>query len=231
MLVVTDAGWLLSMAMQSQGRPERAATETRRAELLVRKPAHVRLGAGAVIVLLIAGLAVAVVVSLLGSAGTTSTIPVSSTATPPPGADDSGAVAYVHILGAVAAPGVYQLREGDRVLDAVAVAGGFTPTADPRGVNLARFVVDGEQILVPELGAVVPGAPESDAGAEAGGKVNLNSATTDELEELPRVGPELASRIVAWRDENGPFAAVDELMNVTGIGEKTFDALKDLVTV
>lgn len=219
------------MAMQSEGSDEQGATGTRRAGLQVRKSAHVRLGAGAVIVLLIAGLAVAVVVSLLGSAGTTSTIAVPSSAPATTPVDGSGAVVYVHILGAVVSPGVYQLREGDRVIDAVASAGGFTPTADPRGVNLARFVVDGEQILVPELGAVVPAAPDSGAGGQETGKVNLNTATSDELEELPRVGPELASRIIAWRDENGPFAAVDELMNVTGIGEKTFDALKDLVSV
>lgn len=216
--------------MQSEGRPAHGARQTVR----VRKPAHVRLGAGAVIVLLIAGLAVAVVISLIGSAGSTSTIVVSSTASPTERAGESGAVAYVHILGAVASPGVYQLREGERVIDAVASAGGFTPTADQRGVNLARFVVDGEQIHVPEIGADSSADAIGPGGAAPGieqGKVNLNTATSDELEELPRVGPEMASRIIAWRDANGPFTAVDELMSITGIGEKTFDALKDLVTV
>jgi competence protein ComEA len=193
----------------------------------------VRLGIGALVVLLIAGLSVAVVVSLVGAAGTTSSIAVA----PSPGSSHSGesvgTVVYVHILGAVATPGVYRLRDGDRVLDAVAAAGGFTPTADQRGVNLARFVVDGEQVLVPEIGAVDPGQ-EGQSGGGAGespGKVNLNTATSDQLEELPRLGPEMASRILAWREANGPFTSIDDLRNVTGIGEKTFEALKDLVTV
>ncbi|PWC08612.1 competence protein ComEA [Mycetocola zhujimingii] len=220
--------------MQSEGSSERGPNRRRHAELQPRKPAHVRLGAGAVIVLLIAGLAVAVVVSLIGSAGTTSTLAVPATERATAQPDGAGTVAYVHILGAVASPGVYRLREGDRVLDAVASAGGFTPTADQRGVNLARFVVDGEQIHVPEIGAepsadAVP--PGQGAPGTEQGKVNLNTATTDELEELPRVGPEMASRIIAWRDTNGPFTAVDELMSITGIGEKTFEALRELVTV
>ncbi|MCP2030694.1 competence protein ComEA [Okibacterium sp. HSC-33S16] len=189
------------------------------------------------VVLLITGLTVAVVVSLLGSAGATTTLDGSPSGTPTSGTESgrgsSGQTVYVHILGAVAAPGVYSLRDGDRVLDAVAAAGGFTMTADQRGVNLARFVVDGEQILVPEMGAAPPGNGSSSGGASArdSGTVNINTATSDQLEELPRVGPEMASRIIAWRDANGPFTVVDELMNVTGIGQKTFDALKELVTV
>jgi competence protein ComEA len=188
-------------------------------------------------VLLIGGLTIAVVVSLLGSAGASSTLAVPTSAPPPSSArsnaeEPTGAVVYIHILGAVVSPGVYSLRDGDRVLDAVAAAGGFTPTADQRGVNLARFVVDGEQILVPEIGAVPPeNGQQSGGAAPAPGKININTATSDQLEELPRLGPEMASRIIAWRDANGPFTAVDDLMNVTGIGEKTFDALKELVTV
>lgn len=221
------------MALQSDPRPAHRASGRSHVALQARRPARVRLGIGAVVVLLLAGLSVAVVVSLLGSAGTTTSLAVPPTASPTGQAEASGAVVYVHILGAVASPGVYQLRDGDRVLDAVASAGGFTATADQRGVNLARFVVDGEQILVPEIGATdADGATQPGGGVEAvPGKLNLNTATSDELEELPRLGPEMASRILAWRDENGPFTAVEDLMNVTGIGEKTFDALKDLVTV
>ena len=222
------------MALQSGPRPAHRASERTLGSLRARRPAPIRLGIGALIVLLIGGLSVAVVISLLSSAGTSSTLavtpsPSSSTAHTEP----SGVAVYVHILGAVAAPGVYQLRDGDRVLDAVAAAGGFTPSADQRGVNLARFVVDGEQILVPEIGAVDAGSETSPGAgvAPVAGKVNLNTATSEQLEELPRLGPEMASRIIAWRDENGPFTAVEDLMNVTGIGEKTFDALKDLVSV
>ncbi|RLQ85989.1 helix-hairpin-helix domain-containing protein [Mycetocola zhadangensis] len=220
------------MTLQSDPRPAHRASERTPVSLRSRRPARVRLGISALLVLLIGGLSVAVVISLLGSAGSTSTLAVSPPPTLPTSTEPSGVAVYVHILGAVAAPGVYQLRDGDRVLDAVAAAGGFTPNADQRGVNLARFAVDGEQILVPEIGAGPPGtAAPPGGGATAPSKVNLNTATSEQLEELPRLGPEMASRIIAWRDANGPFTAVEDLMNVTGIGEKTFDALKDLVTV
>jgi competence protein ComEA len=112
-------------------------------------------------------------------------------------------------------------------VDAVAAAGGFTDVADQSGINLARFVTDGEQLRVPAIGEVPP-AP---AGTTAGGLVNLNTADAAALETLPRVGPALATRIIEWRDANGGFGSIDDLKNVTGIGDKTFDGLKDLVTV
>jgi competence protein ComEA len=132
---------------------------------------------------------------------------------------------YVHILGEVAAPGLYELREGDRAVDAVAAAGGFTTDADQAQLNLARFLVDGEQIVVPAVGDSP--APTG----ESGGKVNLNSADVTQLQALPRIGPAMAQRIVDWREANGRFASVEDLLSVTGIGAKTFAALKDLVTV
>jgi competence protein ComEA len=219
------------MALQSRMPPAHGAP-SRVTPVPIRQPARVRLGVGALIVLVIAGLSVAVVLSLLGSAGSTSTLADVPSRHPTAAVEQGTATVYVHILGAVSTPGVYQLRDGDRVLDAVAVAGGFTPTADQRAVNLARFVVDGEQILVPEVGAVEAADPTQPGGQSVvPGKVNLNTATSEQLEELPRLGPEMASRIIVWRQTNGPFTAIDDLRNVTGIGDKTFEALQDLVTV
>lgn len=147
----------------------------------------------------------------------------------------AGDIVFVHVLGAVISPGLYQLRVGDRVVDVVAAAGGFADTADPAGVNLARHVSDGEQLYVPEVGEVPE--PVAGRGSAQGadtvqdGKVNLNTATSIELEALPRVGPAMAQRIVDWRETNGRFTSIEDLMSITGIGEKTFESLKDLVTV
>jgi len=189
-----------------------------------------------VVALGLLGVAIAVLVTALGSHGATTEVrasPVPTTRSS--SAADSRVELYVHILGAVEHPGLFVLHDGDRALDAVAAAGGFTPTADQGQLNLARPLVDGEQIVVPEIGEappVVSGLPPPGAGAPAvGGKVNLNAADQAALETLPRVGPALARRILDWRDTNGRFTAIEDLMSVTGIGEKTFDGLKDLVTV
>ncbi len=203
--------------------------------------------------LVLVGLAIAVVITALSPQGGSTT--VSGAVSGESGADErsggaggsgagvdgagdarSRATIYVHILGEVARPGLYQLGEGDRAVDAVAAAGGFTDRADPASVNLARFLTDGEQIIVPELGAApAPAAGDGGSGGAAGaqvaGKVNLNTADSAALETLPRIGPAMAERILSWRDENGRFEAVEDLMSVSGIGEKTFEALRDLVTV
>jgi competence protein ComEA len=163
------------------------------------------------------------------------------------GGGGAGALIFVHVLGAVAVPGVYELREGSRVFDGVALAGGFSEGADQTSVNLARPLADGEQVRVLAVGEAPPvsgpgvasgGGAGSTAGgagpapgAPGGAPVNLNSATVIDLDALPRIGPAMAGRIVAWREENGPFAAVDDLLQVTGIGEKTLDGLRDLVSV
>lgn len=194
--------------------------------------ARFRVRAGAVVVLLLAGLAVAVLVSTLGSQGTiTSVQPTSSATETNAGADGVavGATIYVHILGAVARPGLYELREGDRAIDVIAAAGGFSETADRAGVNLARFLSDGEQIQLPAVGEVP--APAAGSPGTVGGKVNLNTADAATLETLPRIGPAMSARIIEWRETNGRFSAIEELTGVGGIGEKTFAALKDLVTV
>jgi competence protein ComEA len=174
-----------------------------------------------VIVLLLVGLGVAVLVTAL-SGRDGSTLPVTA---PSPVSVQSGSL-YVHVLGAVRSPGLYQLAEGGRAVDAVAAAGGFADGADETQLNLARLLVDGEQIYVPVMGEV-PVAP----GGVADGKVNLNTADQAMLETLPRVGPSLAQRILAWREANGRFSAVEDLLSITGIGDKTFDGLKDLVSI
>ncbi len=202
--------------------------------------ARVRVGVGAALILVLVGLGVAVFITAITPQGASSVVAPSalptglpSTAASSNGASGStgsnAAVIYVHILGQVNAPGLYALHDGDRAVDVVAAAGGLTPTADPAALNLARFLSDGEQIIVPALGQAVP-ASGAGAGTSIPGKVNINTADEPTLETLPRVGPAMAARILAWRAANGRFTAVEDLMSVTGIGEKTFEGLKDLVT-
>ena len=180
---------------------------------------RLRVGPAAVIVLVLVALGVAVLVTALtGRDG--SAPPV---AAPTVISIDEGEL-YVHVLGAVVEPGLYELSDGDRAVDAVAAAGGFAEGADETQLNLARLLVDGEQIYVPLLGEVAAPTPGD-------GKVNLNTADQAQLETLPRVGPSLAQRILDWRDANGRFSAVEDLLSITGIGDKTYDGLKDLVTV
>ncbi|MDO5696471.1 MAG: ComEA family DNA-binding protein [Dermatophilus congolensis] len=156
------------------------------------------------------------------------------------------ATIVVHVAGKVRKPGVVRLASGARVVDAVGRAGGMAPDADTATVNLARPVVDGEQIVVlgrgekptaVASGAAQSGAPGAAAGgaasgsAAAGGKVDLNRADQAELETLPGVGPVLAGRIIEWRTRNGRFTSVDELSEVSGVGDKTLARLTPLVTV
>jgi competence protein ComEA len=138
----------------------------------------------------------------------------------------------VHVVGAVRRAGLYRLSQGDRVADAVARAGGATRKADLSLVNLAALVSDGEQVVVPHRGAVPGGGA---AGAGAGGPgvptgpVHLNSATVEQLDTLPGVGPVTAQKIVDYRQTHGAFSSVDELDAVPGIGPARLDELRDLV--
>ena len=143
-------------------------------------------------------------------------------------------VLVVHVVGEVRRPGLYRLRDGARIADAVRRAGGASRKANLAGLNLAAPLVDGIQILVPSRvasGVTGPtaGAAEGE-GATSGVAVSLSSATVDELDELPGVGPITAQKIVDYRTEHGPFASVDDLDAVPGIGPTRIEQLRDLVT-
>ena len=146
-----------------------------------------------------------------------------------------GDTVTVHVAGAVARPGLVRLPVGARVADAVEQAGGLLLDADPAGLNLARPLADGERVDVPRLGDAAAG-PSTGTGdptpaVDADGRLDLNRATAADLEELPGVGPVLAQRILDWREANGPFTAVGQLREVSGIGERTFQGLAEQVTV
>lgn len=147
-------------------------------------------------------------------------------------------VVVVDVAGKVRHPGVYRLAVGARVADAVTAAGGMAAGVDPVTVNLARKVVDGEQIVVgmaaPPVGmpaATTGSGAEGASGTAPTGLVDLNTASTEQLDALPGVGPVLAQRIVDWRTQHGRFDSVDQLNDVSGIGDSKFADLKPLVTV
>lgn len=149
-----------------------------------------------------------------------------------PSADPGGEV-VVAVAGKVRAPGLVRLPSGSRVDDAVRAAGGALNGADTGLLNLARRLVDGEQVLVgidPPQGAA-PAAGAGAGGAGAGGLLDLNLASVSDLDGLPGIGPVLAQRIVDWRTENGRFASVDQLREVTGIGEAKYRDVEAEVTV
>lgn len=155
---------------------------------------------------------------------TAATSGVQATASPEP------AVVLVDVAGWVRDPGVYEFREGDRVIDAIEAAGGPRRGAALEGLNLAAPLVDGTQVLVPRKGATPPGAGPVASGAGTG-LVNVNTAGAAELETLPGVGEVIAQRIIDHRTAHGPFTSVDQLIDVSGIGEATLASLRDLVTV
>lgn len=163
----------------------------------------------------------------------------------------------VHVMGAVKSPGVYELSAGSRVVDAVRAAGGAIKSADLERINLAQTITDTEQVFVPSrsqrttritvaprqrsntttISPSIPGSasttqvPSADGVLNSGSKINLNSATTDQLDTLPGVGPSTAKAIIAYRTKSGSFKKVSDLMNVPGIGQAKFEAMRDLVTV
>ena len=170
-----------------------------------------------------------------------------SAASPLPTAEGTGSLEpgssgmlVVHITGAVAKPGVYELPAGARVVDGVDAAGGPLPDADLSSMNLARPLTDGERVYIPRRGEVPPasaaapggsGDPGGGAPVDTSGKVNINTATVSQLEELPGIGEVIAQRIVDYRTQHGPFKTVRDLLKVEGIGDKKFESIEDHVTV
>ncbi|SIN78053.1 ComEA family DNA-binding protein [Agromyces cerinus] len=204
-----------------------------------RASPRVRVGVGAAVVLFVLAVAVAALMSFgAGGGGEQARIEASGDGRADASVDPSSTVGapsvLVHVLGAVVRPGLVELDAGARVVDAIAAAGGLTPDADPAGVNLARPLVDGEQLAVPVVGQVPPpaaaGASVPGAGP-ADGLVHLNTADLTELDTLPRIGPALAQRIIDWRDANGPFTSIDQLLDVAGIGDAVFAGLEPVVAL
>ena len=159
----------------------------------------------------------------------------------------------VYVTGAVKAPGVYELPANSIVQDALNAAGGLTASAATDRLNLAALLDDGQQVFVPEVPPTAP-PPPPQATASPGnplpptptnlppavstqppatnsGPININTATAAELEALPNIGPSIAQRIVDYRNEHGPFARIEDLKNVKGIGDKTFEAIAPFITV
>jgi competence protein ComEA len=137
----------------------------------------------------------------------------------------------IYISGSVHQAGVYTLPYGSRVNDAIIAAGGFTEQANTAGINLAKILVDGEQVNVPQL------SPTSSVGGEAtstgltSGLIDINTATLEELDTLPDIGPKTAQSIIDYRNANGAFKDIEGLLDVDGIGQVTFDKVKPLITV
>lgn len=174
-----------------------------------------------------------------GATSVASTVPVDATElVPAPVSAPADAPLVVHVAGAVALPGVYTVGAGSRVIDALGAAGG--PAADARvdALNLAATLRDGDRVYVPRVdevdavpAGITPAAAAGDGGAVPAGPVNLNTATVDELDLLPGVGPATAAAVVAYRTANGPFASVEMLAEVRGIGPAKLEAIRALVTI
>jgi competence protein ComEA len=169
----------------------------------------------------------------LARAGTAHEPEVAAVPLEPVAEAPSQPILVVHVVGQVRRPGLYRLRDGSRIADAVRRAGGARLGADLAALNLAAPLVDGIQVLVPSRAA--PGAAASSTGGQGAGlasapAISLSSATVEELDELPGVGPITAQKIVDYRTEHGPFASVDDLDAVPGIGPTRIEQLRDLVT-
>ena len=183
------------------------------------------------------GLALLAVLALAGTrlarTGTTATAHAQARLSPLTSAPAPRTRVAVDVVGAVRHPGLYQLRQGDRISNAVARAGGATRNADLAAVNLAAPLVDGTQVLVPAQSSVAaPSATSSTSAAtsEPAAKPSLSSATPEQLDALPGIGPVTAQKIVDWRTAHGAFRSVDALDDVPGIGPAKVEQLRDLVT-
>jgi competence protein ComEA len=151
----------------------------------------------------------------------------------------------VHVIGAVPRPGLYEFAEGARIQDAIDAAGGLLAEANPDNINLAAKLEDGQQLTIPytsgqepaTVGSGLPGVdlPVATAVGTATGNtaelVNLNTASLEDLDSLPGIGPTTAQKIIDYRTTNGPFNQIEDIMNVSGIGPSTFENIQDLITV
>lgn len=139
----------------------------------------------------------------------------------------------VHITGAVPRPGVYALPQGARVQDAISAAGGFLAEAEKTQINLAALLEDGGKLDIPYIEGALPviTTPIPEVVASTTELIDINTASTIELEELPGIGPTTAQKIVEYREQNGPFLAPEDIINVAGIGPGTYERIKDLITV
>lgn len=193
------------------------------------------------IIWMIGGLLVAGVIYLVASPPRGESISLQSPPTPAP--------MMVHVVGAVSQPGLYSLPSQSRVQDAIDAAGGLTSNANPLALNLAGYLTDGEQLIIP---TIVPTAsptetiiefqsdsPESirseppppPGSTSSNGLININIASQEELELLPGVGPVTAGKIIAYRESNGGFQTIEEILEVSGIGPVKFEGIKGLITV
>jgi len=150
----------------------------------------------------------------------------------------------VHVVGAVPRPGLYEFAEGARVQDAIDAAGGLLASASVDTINLAALLEDGQQLNIPfkageepstsnssdDTSLVLPGATEASSSGSSQDLININTASVEELDSLPGIGPTIAQRIIDYRDENGPFQTIEDILNVSGVGPSTFDQIKDLIT-
>ena len=139
----------------------------------------------------------------------------------------------VHITGAVPRPGVYALPQGARVQDAISAAGGFLAEAEKSQLNLAQLLEDGEKLDIPFIEGASPiiTTPVPEVVTATTELVNINTASLEELDTLPGIGPTTAQKIVEYREQNGPFVSIEDIINVSGIGPGTYERLKDLITV
>ncbi len=147
------------------------------------------------------------------------------------GSETSSAQLYVQVSGAVECPGVYAFPEGSRVYEAIARAGGLTEDAYDVELNQAQLLTDGQKIYVPVVGEAVTVSQNGSAGLSDDGRININTATVEELMTLTGIGETRAKSIVAYRDAHGPFAAPEDLQQVSGIGESTYRKIADAITI
>ena len=210
----------------------RSGGSVRRAINRLMPSAPAKIGAVALVVLVVAGVGWAAFSTMRAPAFEVHADEAVAPSSSEPEAVEVKAQVYVYVTGAVANPGVYSLDEGLRVCDAVEAAGGLTEDADASTVNLARVLSDGEHIALPTKAEVETALAQGSAGgAAASSLVNINTADASALETLSGVGSATAQAIISDREQNGPFSTIEDLMRVDGIGEKKFAKLKDSICV